>query len=180
MSAGGHPSPGGGNRIHLVADDIEVTDAFADLEGFTAFTAGQGDGCFIDQTSLNTTDHWRPPMIHPGIDHIALTVPDLDAQIERLTTTLGLVIVNRFGDFALMSDPSTGVRLELGRSDDDQVHFRHFGCRTDDVDSAHQHLVSTGMDTDELPHRRDFAAMYTSFLHEDGCADLQLVRYDQD
>ena len=31
-------------------------------------------------------------MITPGIDHIALNVPDLDAQIERLTTAMGLVV----------------------------------------------------------------------------------------
>ena len=92
-------------------------------------------------------------MITPGIDHIALNVPDLDAQIERLTTAMG--------------------------SDDDQVHFRHFGFRADDVDSAHQQLVETGMETTEEPHRRDFAAMYTSFLQEQGCVDVQLVNYDR-
>ena len=117
-------------------------------------------------------------MITPGIDHIALNVPDLDAQIERLTTAMGLVVEHRFGDFALISDPTNGLKLELGRSDDDQVHFRHFGVRADDVDSAHQQLVETGMQTTEEPHRRDFAAMYTSFLHQQGCVDIQLVNYD--
>ncbi len=86
-------------------------------------------------------------MITPGIDHIALNVPDLDAQIERLTTAVGLVVEHRFGDFALISDPTNGLKLELGRSEDDQVHFRHFGVRADDVDRAHQHLVDTGMET---------------------------------
>jgi catechol 2,3-dioxygenase-like lactoylglutathione lyase family enzyme len=118
-------------------------------------------------------------MIQPGIDHIALTVPGLDAQIERLTTALGLVMVHRLGDFALLSDPKTGIKLELGRSEDDQVQFRHFGFCADDIDSTHQHLVDTGMEAVELPHRRDFAAMYTSFVREQGCADVQLVRYDQ-
>ena len=117
-------------------------------------------------------------MITPGIDHIALNVPDLDAQIERLTTAMGLVVEHRFGDFALISDPTNGLKLELGRSEDDQVHFRHFGVRADDVDRAHQHLVDTGMETTEEPHRRDFAAMYTSFLHQQGCVDVQLVKYD--
>lgn len=117
-------------------------------------------------------------MITPGIDHIALTVPDLDAQIERLTNAIGLVVEHRIGDFALLSDPTNGLKLELGRSDDDRVHFRHFGFRADDVDRAHQHLVDTGMTTTEEPHRHDFAAMYTSFLHEQGCVDVQLVNYD--
>jgi hypothetical protein len=117
-------------------------------------------------------------MITPGIDHIALNVPDLDAQIERLVTTMGLVLEHRFGDFALIADPVTGIRLELGRSEDDDVHLRHFGFRADDVDSAHQHLVDTGMETTEGPHRRDFAGMYTSFLRQQGCTDVQLVKYD--
>lgn len=117
-------------------------------------------------------------MITPGIDHIALNVPDLDAQIERLTADMGLVLDHRLGDFALVSDPSTGLKLELGRSEDDRLHFGHFGFRADDVDGAHQHLVDTGMETTEPPHRRDFAAMYTSFLHQQGCADIQLVNYD--
>ena len=112
-------------------------------------------------------------MITPGIDHIALNVPDLDAQIERLTTAVGLVVEHRFGDFALLSDPTNGLKLELGRSEDDQVHFRHVGVRADDVDRAHQHLVDTGMETTLEPHRRDFAAMYTSFLHQEGCVDVQ-------
>lgn len=118
-------------------------------------------------------------MIEPGIDHIALNVPDLDAQIDRLTTATGLVVEHRVGDFALISDPVTGLKLELGRSEDDQVQFRHFGFRTDDVDRDHQHLVDTGMETTEPPHRRDFAAMYTAFLHQQGCADIQLVTYDR-
>ena len=117
-------------------------------------------------------------MIAPGIDHIALNVPDLDAQIERLTAAMGLVIEHRVGDFALMSDPTNGLKLELGRSEDDRVHFRHFGFRAVDVDRAHQHLVDTGMETIEEPHRRDFAAMYTSFLHQQGCVEVQLVNYD--
>ena len=117
-------------------------------------------------------------MITPGIDHIAMNVPDLDAQIERLTTDVGLVLEHRIGDFALVTDPSSGLKLELGRSEDDQIHFRHFGVRSDDVDGAHQHLVTAGMETTEEPHRRDFAAMYTSFLHQTGCADIQLVNYD--
>ena len=115
-------------------------------------------------------------MITPGIDHIALNVPDLDLQIERLTTVMGLVVEHRFGDFALISDPTNGLKLELGRSEDDQVHFRHLGFRADDVDSAHQHLVDTGMETTEEPHRRDFAAMYTSFLHQQGCVDVPVCQ----
>lgn len=117
-------------------------------------------------------------MISPGIDHIALTVPDLDAQLARLTA-LGMVVEHRVGDFALAADPATSLRLELGRSEDGQVHFRHFGFRSDDVDGDHQALVGSGMETAESPHRRDFAGMYTSFLRQPGGTDVQLVAYEQ-
>ena len=118
-------------------------------------------------------------MITPGIDHIALTVPDLDEQIERLTTAFGMVVESRFGDFALVSDPVSGLKLELGRSADSEVHFRHFGFRADDLDAAHDDLVAAGMESSEAPHRRDFARMYPSFLRQPGCVEVQLVKYDE-
>jgi catechol 2,3-dioxygenase-like lactoylglutathione lyase family enzyme len=117
-------------------------------------------------------------VITPGIDHIALTVPDLDAQVDRLAGAFGMVVEMRSDFFALVSDPVSGLTLELGRSEDGDVHFRHFGFRTDDVDGAHTELVDDGMESSEAPHRRDFARMYTSFLKQPGGADVQLVKYD--
>ena len=119
------------------------------------------------------------PMITPGIDHIALTVPDLDEQVDRLTSAFGMVEEVRFDGFALLVDPASGVRFELGRSDDAQVHFRHLGFRADDVDGAHDRLVEAGMESSEAPHRRDFAGMYTAFLAQPGGLEVQLVRYDE-
>lgn len=118
-------------------------------------------------------------MITPGIDHIALTVPDLDEQVDRLTSAFGMVVEARFDGFALITDPASGLKLELGRSDDAQVHFRHFGFRADDVDGAHEALVAAGMESNEAPHRRDFARMYTSFLKQRGGVEVQLVKYDE-
>jgi catechol 2,3-dioxygenase-like lactoylglutathione lyase family enzyme len=119
-------------------------------------------------------------MIRPGIDHIALTVPDLDAQIDWLTSVFGLVVERRFEHFALLADPTTGLKLELGRSDDAEIHFRHLGFRADDVDGAHASLVEAGMETTEPPHRRDLAGMYTSFLRQRGGLEVQLVKYDRE
>jgi catechol 2,3-dioxygenase-like lactoylglutathione lyase family enzyme len=118
-------------------------------------------------------------MITPGIDHIAMTVPDLDEQVERLTTAFGMVVKGRTDFFALVTDPTTGLTLELGRSDDAEVHVRHLGFRADDVDRAHEQLIEAGMAEREAPHRRDFAAMYTSFLEQPGGLEVQLVRYDE-
>jgi catechol 2,3-dioxygenase-like lactoylglutathione lyase family enzyme len=117
-------------------------------------------------------------MITPGIDHIALTVPDLDAQVERLTTQFGLVVESRLDFFAVLADPVTGLKMELSRSEDADVHFRHLGFRADDVDGTHGELVTAGMETSEAPHRREFARMYTSFLAQPGGLEVQLVRYD--
>lgn len=131
--------------------------------------AGRSDGSFID---------WSMKMITPGIDHIAMTVPDLDEQVERFTSSFGLIVEARFEGFALMTDPVSGLKLELGRSEDADVHFRHFGFRSDDVDRAHESLVEAGMETSEAPHRREFARMYTSFLKQPGGVEIQLVDYD--
>jgi hypothetical protein len=114
----------------------------------------------------------------PAFDHIAFTTPDLDALVERLTGAFGMVVESRFGDFALIADPASGLKLELGRSRDAEVHLRHLGFRTDDVDGAHEILVGAGMQVGEPPHRRDFARMYTSFLKQPDGFEVQLVKYD--
>ena len=116
--------------------------------------------------------------ITPGLDHIALTVPDVDEQVDRLTSAFGMVVDSRTGSFAVLSDPVSGLKVELGRSDDADVHFRHLGFRADDVDGAHERLVEAGMESAEAPHRRDFARMYTSYLRQRGGLEVQLVKYD--
>lgn len=114
----------------------------------------------------------------PAFDHIALTVPDLDQQVERLASDFGMVVQSRSERFAIVTDPASGLIFELGKSDDSEVHFRHLGFRTDDVDSAHETLLDAGMEAGESPHRRDFARMYTSFLKQPGGLEVQLVKYD--
>ena len=117
-------------------------------------------------------------MITPGIDHIALTVPDLAGQLDRLEHDLGMVVLARSDAFALVSDPGSGLKLELSPSEDSEVHVRHLGFRADDVDGTHVELVSAGMASTAAPHRRDFARMYTSFLAQPGGVEVQLVKYD--
>ena len=114
----------------------------------------------------------------PTLDHIALLTPDLDGLVDRLTGAFGIVVEVRTEHFALLADPATGLKLELGRSRDAEVHFRHFGFRTDDVDAAHATLAGDGMTVSEAPHRREFARMYTSFLKQPDGLEVQLVKYD--
>lgn len=109
---------------------------------------------------------------------MALTVPNLDAQVERLTTAFGMEVRFRSDHFAVVVDPGSDFKLELSRSDDDEVHLRHLGFRADDVDAAHASLVAAGMETGAEPHRQDFARMYTSFLTQAGGVEVQLVKYD--
>jgi hypothetical protein len=115
----------------------------------------------------------------PVFDHIALNVPDLNAQVDRLINEFGMVAESRMDFFAVLSDPATGLKMELGPSDDGEVHFRHLGFTADDVDAAHESLVSAGMGSNEAPHRRDFARMYTSYLAQPGGMEVQLVKYDE-
>jgi catechol 2,3-dioxygenase-like lactoylglutathione lyase family enzyme len=114
----------------------------------------------------------------PSLDHIALTVPDLDLQVERLTTALGMVVRSRTEHFAVVVDPRSDFKFELSRSDDGDVHVRHLGFCADDVDAAHERLVTAGMETAAPPQHQDFAGMYTSYLRQPGGVEVQLVKYD--
>jgi catechol 2,3-dioxygenase-like lactoylglutathione lyase family enzyme len=114
----------------------------------------------------------------PAFDHIALTVPNLDEQVERLTTAFGMVVQFRTEGFAVVVDPGSDLKFELSSSSNSEVHMRHLGFRADDVDAAHATLVDRGMETGQAPHRQDFAKMYTSFLKQPGCVEVQLVKYD--
>ena len=76
------------------------------------------------------------------------------------------------------ADPGSGLKIELSRSEDDQVHFPTSAFRADDIDGDREHLVGAGMETSEPPQRRDFARMFTSFLTEGG-VEVQLVKYDE-
>ena len=114
----------------------------------------------------------------PHFDHIAVTVPDLDEQVDRLANDFGMEVRFRSEFFALVVDTATGFRFELSKSEDDQVHLRHFGFRADDVDATHAELAAAGMVPNQEPHRQDFAAMYTSFLAQPGGVEIQLVKYD--
>ena len=105
-------------------------------------------------------------------------MPDLNEQIERLTSAFADEKSVLFEHFAVVADPGTDLKLELSTSDDGEVHVRHLGFRADDVDAAHASLVAAGMETRAAPDRQDFAWMYTSFLTQPGGVEVQLVKYD--
>jgi Cyclic nucleotide-binding domain/Glyoxalase/Bleomycin resistance protein/Dioxygenase superfamily len=119
-----------------------------------------------------------PMTASPALDHVALTVPNLDDHVERLTAAFGMVVQLRSEHFAVLVDPASDFKLELSTSPDGEVHLRHLGFRADDVDAAHASLVAAGMETNAAPHRQDFARMYASFLQQPGGVEVQLVKYD--
>lgn len=114
----------------------------------------------------------------PAFDHIAFNVPDFDQQVDRLVNDFGMAVQMRSERFAIVSDPGTGLKFEIGQSEDASVLFRHLGFRAEDVDTAHETLLTAGMETSRSPHRQDFARMYTSFLAQPGGVEVQLVKYD--
>ena len=114
----------------------------------------------------------------PAFDHIALTVPNLEEQVDRLTGAFGMEAQFRSPQFAVVVDPGSGFKFELSSSEDGDVHLRHLGFRADDVDASHADLVAAGMDPVGPPHRQDFAGMYTSYLRQAGGVEVQLEKYD--
>ena len=114
----------------------------------------------------------------PALDHIALTVPNLDEQVERLISAFGMVVRSRSEHFAVVVDERLDFKFELSPSDDGEVHVRHLGFRANDVDATHASLIAAGMETSRPPQRHDFAQMYTSFLTQPGGVEIQLVKYD--
>jgi catechol 2,3-dioxygenase-like lactoylglutathione lyase family enzyme len=113
-----------------------------------------------------------------AFDHMAITVPDVEGLVDRLTTAFGMVATIRSPNFAVVVDPATDIKLELSTSDDAEAHLRHLGFRADDVDAVHAALVGAGMEAEGAPHRQDFAAMYTSYLRQPDGVEIQLVKYD--
>ena len=127
---------------------------------------------------MTTTERMPDVDPTPALDHIALTVPNLAEQVDRLVDAFGMEAPFRSEGFALVVDPRSGFKFELSSSDDGGVHLRHLGFRADDVDMAHASLVAAGMEAAQPPHRQDFARMYTSYLQQPGGVEVQLVKYD--
>jgi len=115
-----------------------------------------------------------------GFDHIAIAVPNLDAQVERLTAAFSMTVQGRSERYALLADPVSGFKIEMNQADEGEARFRHLGFRTVDIDGEHNALLDAGMAEVEAPHRRDFAHMRTSFLREANGLEFQLVKYDQE
>ena len=129
MTDGERPGPGGWNRIHLIVDDLDGEVARLTEEGVEfrneVVTGPGGAQVLAIDPSGNLVELFQPAaareptrVSRPGIDHIALTVPDLDEHVDRLTTAFGMVVEHRFDWFALVADPASGLKIELSRSDD--------------------------------------------------------------
>ena len=115
-----------------------------------------------------------------ALDHIAFAVPNLNEEVERLTGALGMKILSRNDQYALLADPASGFKIELNETSEPVAQFRHLGFTTVDVDASHDALVKAGLASTEPPHRREFAKMRTAFLKEPSGIEVQVVTYDAD
>jgi len=113
-----------------------------------------------------------------GFDHIALSVPDLDEQVERFTTMLGMVVQRRSEHYALVADLASGFKIELSEAPGGEAKLLHLGFRSGDIDAGHAALEAAGMTSVHAPHRREMAKMQTAFLREANGLEVQLVKYD--
>ena len=113
-------------------------------------------------------------------DHIAIAVPNLDEEVERLTAAFGMVVQGRAEGYALLADPVSGFKIEMNKSDGGEARFRHLGFRSADVDGEHKALLDAGMAEVQAPHRNKYSGMHTSFLREANGLEFQLVKYDSE
>ena len=188
MTDGERPGPGGWNRIHLIVDDLDREIARLTDEGVRfrneVVTGPGGAQVLAVDPSGNLVELFQPAG-GADDDHArdrphrpdrarprrAGRPPDERVRHGRRSAAPSTS--------PLIADPASGLKIELGRSDDAEVHFRHLGFRADDVDGAHEQPGRRrAWSPSEAPHRRDFAGMYTSFLKQPGGVEVQLVKYD--
>ncbi|HEX2171995.1 MAG TPA: VOC family protein [Dehalococcoidia bacterium] len=121
-----------------------------------------------------------------GAHHLTLTVTDLDRSIEFYTTVVGLSLVTRSADRALLHDGTLGVVLtppgrELSdaerRFDEFRVGLDHLGFRVaspEDVDRAAEHLTAMGIDHSGVKPGRPPGSRLVAFRDPD---NIQLEFY---
>jgi catechol 2,3-dioxygenase-like lactoylglutathione lyase family enzyme len=117
------------------------------------------------------------------LDHVAIAVPDLEAQVGLLTGTLGFELL-RQGTFiatgaplAVLRDPGSGTKLELVQG---EPGFLHLAFASDDVAADHERLVAAGLDGSRGIVRIEPAKAESSLLTAPAGLQVQVVRYDAD
>jgi catechol 2,3-dioxygenase-like lactoylglutathione lyase family enzyme len=119
------------------------------------------------------------------LDHLAIGVADLDAQIELFTRAFGmrtLRLGTRFGSgerIALLHQPGSSFKLELIESGEPNV-LLHLAQRTDDLADATARLLRSGLRQLRDAHRLEAARAETSLFEDRSGLKVQLIRYDPD
>ncbi len=112
------------------------------------------------------------------MDHISLAVPDVPAQVDFFANVMGMTAVHRSDEFGLVTDPQSGFRIEIAKSDGPETKFLHIGFQVGNVDDAYQTLTTTGLATVHAPHRRQWANMRTAFLRDTAGLEIQVSSPD--
>ncbi len=111
------------------------------------------------------------------LDHLSLAVPDVEAQVDFFTQSMGMTALRRGEDFGLVVEPHSGFRIEMTRSEGGaETKLLHIGFEVADVDQAYRALTDSGLQTVHAPHRRERAKIDTAFLRDAGGLEIQLSK----
>lgn len=121
----------------------------------------------------------------PRVDHVAISVHDVDARLAALLSTGAFRLLREgkrmtTGHRIFMLGDGTGFKIELIEEPSvQQPTFEHVALRVADVDGAHAALVSDGWTSVRGPNELAPAKARTALTCRDGF-DLQVISYAPD
>jgi len=125
----------------------------------------------------------------PGIgrvDHVAIGVEDLDAQVAFFTGKMGMVEGRRGvylgeggGRIGFVADPVTGLKFELIEAASGERGLMHIAWRVDSVPQAHDHALGAGLRPLREPRRLEPGKADTRMVEAGGGLCIQFIRYDE-
>jgi catechol 2,3-dioxygenase-like lactoylglutathione lyase family enzyme len=110
------------------------------------------------------------------MDHISLAVPDVLAQVDFFTHVMGMTELRRSDEFGLVTDPQSGIKIEIAKAEGAETKFLHIGFQVGSVDDAYQTLSTAGLATVHAPHKR--FANRTAFLRDGAGLEIQVSTPD--
>jgi catechol 2,3-dioxygenase-like lactoylglutathione lyase family enzyme len=119
------------------------------------------------------------------LDHVALSVHDMDERIAFLTGTLGMTLkrmgthFKSGGRIAMIAD-ANGFKLELIELPNEPAGLQHVAYRVDDVDAAYSRLVEEGCTGIRGPHELSSAKAVTALVEDKSGLQVQVIKYAPD
>lgn len=116
------------------------------------------------------------------MDHVALAVRDVEAQIAFMTAKLGMTVKRRGTHFktgraiVLLAD-AKGFKVELVEADVAEPTFLHLAFRVDDVAGAYAQLIADGCTAIRGPHELKASMSETALVEDPGKVQVQVIKY---